>query len=120
MTNLQTLKTAPQKAISQKPAVRWMQVPVVDGDVIVRRNGTWQLLEDEVGTAEAARLIGCSIRYVQTMCDEGRLAEGWDWRKIPGSGIKRQYRIRRAAAMALRLSRDTEASEPQSRGRLHF
>lgn len=101
--------------------MRWLQIPVVEGFVIVGRDGAVQVMEDEVGTREAARLIGCSVRHVQAMCDEGKIVEGRDWRKLPGPGRGfKHYRIRSAAVLALRASWDTEVSEPQSRGRLQF
>lgn len=81
--------------------MRYALIPIVDGDIIVRRDGTVQVLEDEVGTREAARLIGCSRRHIQQMCDEGRLVEVRDWRKVFGG--RGGYRIRRAAVMALRF-----------------
>ena len=116
MSSAATLKTQ-----VHNPAVRWTQIPVVNGDVIVRRDGKMLVLEDEVVTSEAARLIGCSVRHVQQMCDEGQLAEGRDWRKLPGRGRGfRHYRIRAAAVLALRVAGDAVDSEPQSRGRTRF
>lgn len=86
---------------------RWTQIPVVDCDVIVRPNGEKLILEDEVGTAEAARIIGCAPRTVQAMCDEGVLLEGIEWRRIPGRRSRegKVYRIKRSAALSFRSGR---------------
>ena len=94
--------------MSEQLEKRWIQVPVVDGDVMVRRDGTMQVLEDEVNTREAARLIGCSIRHVQAMCDEGMIAEG-DWRRLPSCDRVGQYRIKRDAVLRIGESRKQKA-----------
>jgi hypothetical protein len=114
-TSAATLRTQVPKA-----PVRWLQIPVVNGDVIVRRDGSMAVLEDEVGTSEAKDLLGCSVRHVQELCDEGRLVEGGDWRKLPSRGRRGVYRIRTAALLALRLSGDTESSEVKRGGRIQF
>lgn len=54
--------------------------------------------EDEVGTAEAARILGCEPDWVGRLCDQGKLLEGRDWRRI---GERGNYRIKRAAVIAL-------------------
>jgi hypothetical protein len=115
MTSPATLK--PQ---APEPASRWIQIPVVDGDVVIHRDGKLVLLEDEVASREAAELLGCSVRHVQQLCDEGRLVEGQDWRKLTSRGARGEYRIRRAAVLALRLAADTVASQPPRGGRIHF
>jgi hypothetical protein len=105
MTSSATLKPqAPQAAF------RWLQVPVVNADVIIRRDGSMAVLEDEVSTSEVAKLLGCSVRHVQSLCDDGRLVEERDWRKL----------TRRAAVLNLRLPSDTAASQPSRGVRIHF
>jgi hypothetical protein len=113
------MSTATSKLQVPKAPVRWLQIPVVNGDVIVRRDGSLAMLEDEVGTREARDLLRCSVRHVQQLCDEGRLVEGRDWRKLTSCGGRGAYRIRTAALLALRLSGDTESSEPNRSGRFH-
>ena len=82
---------------------RWMQIPLGNRGVIVEPDGTKIVLEHEVGTAEAARMLGCAQRTVQTMCDEGKLEEGSDWRKLPSrTPGGRIYRIKRAAVIRIR------------------
>ena len=84
--------------------MRQIWIPVVKGDVLVREDGSLHVFEEEVGTAEAARLLHCSIRHVQSMCDEGRLVEGRDWRKLPGHAKGfRKYLIRVGAIERIRL-----------------
>jgi excisionase family DNA binding protein len=61
------------------------------------------LLWEGIGTREAAKLLGCSMRHVQAMCDEGRLAELQDWRKTCTLGGRGNYRIRREAIERIRL-----------------
>jgi excisionase family DNA binding protein len=115
MTSPETLKPQAPKAAS-----RWIQIPVVNGDVIVRRDGSMAVLEDEVATSEAAEMLGCSRRYIQQLCDEGKLLEGRDWRKVFAQGARGRYRVRRAAVLDLRFAADTVASQPPRRGRIHF
>jgi hypothetical protein len=115
MTSSATLKPqAPQAAF------RWLQVPVVNADVIIRRDGSMAVLEDEVSTSEVAKLLGCSVRHVQSLCDDGRLVEERDWRKLTSRGARGEYRIRRAAVLNLRLPSDTAASQPSRGVRIHF
>ena len=68
-----------------------------DGSILVRA-GVPVILngEDEVGTAEAARIMGCSRDYVGRLCDEGIFVEGVDQRRI---GKRGNYRIKRAAVL---------------------
>ena len=54
--------------------------------------------EDEIGTPEAARILGCSTRRVVALCDEDILREGEDWRRIGPRGF---YHIKRAAVLRL-------------------
>jgi hypothetical protein len=115
MTSAATLRTQ-----ATKVPVRGLQIPVVPGDVIVRRDGSMAVLPDEVASSEAAKLLGCSIRYVQTLCDEGKFQEGRDWRKLPGHGVKSHYRIRRGAVLAMRISGDAGTNAPLRGGRNHF
>ena len=85
-----------------------MQIPLGNRGVVVEPDGTKIVLEEEVGTADAARILGCSVRKIQEMCDEGVLREGADWRKLPGKGGQNGtfYRIRRQAAVGFRHSGD--------------
>lgn len=76
----------------------WRKVPpncvILDGAIIP--------LEAEVGTREAARLLGISQRYMQAKCDEGQLLEGRDWRKLPGRSPNTKYLIRLSAILRMR------------------
>ena len=60
-------------------------------------NGRVIPLEDEVGTAIAAKLLAKSQRRIQSMCDEGILVEGQDWRRAPTLTGRSHYQIRRTA-----------------------
>lgn len=86
-----------------------------DGSVTVKA-GKPVILDgaDEIGTAEAARIIGVSQRQVIKYCDEGILVEGADWRR-PGRPMEVRpetearkttgvgnYRIKREAALRIR------------------
>ncbi len=54
---------------------------------------------DEIGTAEAARIIGRSQRRINSILEEGvELVEGVDWRRV---GARGNYLIKRAAALRL-------------------
>jgi hypothetical protein len=72
---------------------KWRQTP--DNAVIL--DGIIYAVGDEVGTREAAEILGLSQRRVQSMCDEGILAEGRDWRRTPCRSGHSHYRIKRAA-----------------------
>jgi len=70
-----------------------------DGSLIVRAGKPVVLGgEDEIGTAEAGRIMGCTGDWVAELCDRGVLKEGDDWRRIGGRG---NYRIKRASIIAL-------------------
>lgn len=70
-----------------------------DGSLVIRP-GKPVLLggEDEIGTAEAAKILGCEPDWVGRLCDQGKLVEGRDWRRI---GDRGNYKIKRAAVIAL-------------------
>lgn len=82
---------------------RWSRIPVVTRRAlaIVEPNGTISILPDCVTSVEAAGMLGCSVRCVQEMCDQGTLVEGRDWRKIWATGGRGRYRISREAIARL-------------------
>jgi hypothetical protein len=61
--------------------------------------------EDEITTAEAAKILGCGTTWVARICDEGKLREGLDWRRI---GTRGNYRIKRQSVMRLRGELDVK------------
>lgn len=71
-----------------------------DGSVVVRA-GKPEVLrgDDEITTRQAAGILDCSIDWVARMCDQGRLIEGRDWKRV---GKRGNYRIKRASIMNLR------------------
>lgn len=66
--------------------------------------------EDEISTNEAASILGCSSHWVGQMCDQGRLEEGKDWRRI---GTRGNYRIKRASILALRFPHGLPEENPK-------
>lgn len=82
---------------------RWVRVPLVKCRTlaILNPDGAVELLWDGIGSREAAKLLGCSIRHVQAMCDEGKLKEGLEWRHLRGTGKRHHYRINREALLKL-------------------
>lgn len=85
-------------------AFRWMRIPVSDYRVVVEPHCGQVLLEGEISTAEAAELLGCSVRHIQALCDEGVLKEVTEWRKVAGRAAGgKVYRIKRSAVLRLRL-----------------
>jgi hypothetical protein len=61
--------------------------------------------EQEIGTREAAKLLGCSQRTVQQKCDEGVLKEGVEWRKLRSRCQESShYRIKLEAVLRLKGS----------------
>lgn len=68
-----------------------------DGSITVRA-GVPVILNgaDEIGTAEAARILGCEIDWIGKLCDRGTFIEGEDWRRI---GTRGNYKLKRAAVI---------------------
>lgn len=64
--------------------------------VILRPSGEKIILWGGLKTREAAHFLGCSMRHVQSMCDEGILQEGTEWRRLPGRRSRegKVYRIK--------------------------
>lgn len=83
---------------SKPPRIRaaWARIPQPDGCLLFV-TGKPVLLDgaDEIGTAEAARIIGVKPRRMELICASGILREGIDWRR---SGKRGFYKIKRAAA----------------------
>lgn len=73
-----------------------------DGAYVLRPGRILQAA-DEIGTAEAAGILGCSQRRVQELCDSGVLREGVDWRKNVAVGKNGHYKITRVSVMRLRF-----------------
>ena len=84
--------------------VRWARVPLVNQRTlaILGPDGKVEILPDCVTAAEAAQLLGCSLRCMQEMCERGALVEGRDWRKIWATGSRGRYRISREAVLRIR------------------
>lgn len=79
------------------PVVR---VPQPDGSLLLRPGKPVVLSgEDEITTAEAARILGCTVSWMGKLCDRGTLNEGTDWRRI---GHRGNYRIKRASVIRLK------------------
>lgn len=103
---MKTKQATDAKAIEAAPQVRtpWLKVPQGDGSILLVP-GKPVVMEDEVGTREAAGLLGVSQRTMQEYCDGGILREGIDWRQNParpGSPKGGCIRIKRAAVLKLR------------------
>ena len=73
-------------------------------------NGKVFPLQDELTTRQAAKVLGVSLRRMQAICDEGRLLEGTDWRKID-AGTSARYHIKRDSVLRLRLGPDQAARQ---------
>lgn len=72
---------------------------LADGSLTIRAGKPVVLNgEDEINTAEAARILGCGVNWVGALCDQGKLQEGADWRRI---GVRGNYKIKRASVFAL-------------------
>lgn len=59
-----------------------------DGSVLVRA-GKPVILSgaDEIGTLEAAEICGLSQNRILALIDEGKLREGYDWRRNGKTGV---------------------------------
>jgi hypothetical protein len=84
-----------------KPAVH-IPTQIVPGT----RPGEWRVIagkpqilqaDDEISTAEAARITGLSVRRIVQQCDEGFYIEGQDFRR-PG-GPRGKYFLKRASVV---------------------
>ena len=82
-------------------ASRWVQIPPCSRAVLVEPDGQQIVLEEEIGTKEAAVIMDCSRRRVQWLCFDGWLQEGNEWRQLTGRGGSggKVYRIRRSAVL---------------------
>ena len=77
------------------PTVR---VPQPDGSILMRA-GKPVVIEDEIGTTEAARLLGLSQRTIELQCEDGSFKSAFKPGGKPGS----KWRLSRAEVMARRL-----------------
>lgn len=72
----------------------------VDGSVTVRPGKAVVLAgEDWLTTSEAGKILGVTSDWVGRLCDQGKLEEGRDWRRI---SPRSNYKIRRASVLKLR------------------
>lgn len=79
------------------PVVR---VPQPDGSLLIRPGKPVVLQgEDEIGSAEAASMLGCTVDWIGRLCDRGTLVEGRDWTRI---GERGNYRIKRSSVIRLK------------------
>ena len=70
-----------------------------DGSIIARAGKPILLNgDDEIGTIEAAKIIGCDQNSIYRYIDDGLLVQGTDWRQIADG---RKYYIKRAAILRL-------------------
>jgi len=100
---------APVSPFIHRPGARpplittpWTRIPQPDGSFVMRP-GKPVIQDEEIGTAHAARILGLSQRRIESMCDEGVLAQGEDWWRMPGSSRPGKYRIKLASVMRLRM-----------------
>lgn len=95
---------APRQAPAAAPPVcvtSWVRLPLPNGEFLMRP-GKPVMLEEEIGTREAAALLKVSQRTVEAYRDQGVLKEGTDWRRNPTIVRPGKYWIKRTAVMRLR------------------
>ena len=87
----------PVRAKSTVPEVYhpWVKTPQPDGSIIFRA-GKAQILEKLVGTNEASRISGMSMRWVQNECDLGRFTTA----RKTGLKARSHWKIERAEVLA--------------------
>lgn len=78
----------------------WVRIPQPDGSYLLRP-GKPIVEEEEIGTAEMAKILGVSQRRAETICDE-MLQEGIDWRRNPSKKGRGKYRIKRTSVLRLK------------------
>jgi len=83
--------TAPQVII---PVIR---IPQPDGSILFKA-GKPTILENEIGTVEAARLLGLSQRSIELQCEDGSFKSAFKPGGKPGS----KWRLARSEVLARR------------------
>ena len=95
---------APQPSGGAKARARFVVIPSETvpqgGGAYLIRPGQPVVVTEEIGTREAARLLGLSQRRIEAMIEEGRFIEGEEWTR-PG-GPRGRYRLKLAAVLARR------------------
>lgn len=81
------------------PALR---IPQPNGDILIRA-GKPVVVGDEIGTVEAARLLGIRPRTVQKLFDDG----SFDTAFKPGQKRNSQWRVSRSEILARKALRAT-------------
>lgn len=74
------------------PAVKVVQL---DGSILVKA-GKPVVVEELIGTGEAARILGISQRWVETQCSEGRFTTAHK----PGQQPNSRWRLARSEVVA--------------------
>ena len=94
-----TFRTNTSPALDPVVFVPSVKVRLPDGSVTVRAGQPVILNgEDEISSAEAARILGCEVDWVGKLCDRGTFVEGDDWRRI---GVRGNYKLKRASVLKL-------------------
>lgn len=92
----QAAKAALKRVEVVFPPVRVWQP---DGSVLIKPGKAVVLNgADEITTAEAGKILGCSADWISRRCDRVDLIEGRDWRRV---GTRGNYRIKRASILKL-------------------
>jgi len=92
-----TTNTAP--AFDPVVFIPSIRVRLPDGSLTVKAGQPLILNgEDEINSAEAARILGCEVDWVGKLCDRGTLIENADWRRI---GVRGNYKIKRASVLKM-------------------
>lgn len=74
--------------------IPFTKIPQPNGDILIRP-GKPVVVEEMIGTSEAARLLGMSRRWVETECSEGRFRTAHK----PGTKTKARWKVARSEVM---------------------
>lgn len=86
-------------SIANTPTVitQTIRIPQPDGSILFRP-GKSIVVEAEIGTTEAARLLGLSQRHIESQCNQGLFKTAYK----PGGLAKSKWRISRQEVLARR------------------
>ena len=87
-------------SIANTPTVitQTIRIPQPDGSILFRP-GKPIVVEEEVDTAEAARILGLSQRHIESQCNTGLFKTAYK----PGGLPKSKWKISRQEVLARRL-----------------
>ena len=91
----QSINPPPNGCRGPVVVVQYVRIPQPNGDILLRP-GKPVVKEEMVGTAEAARMLGASMRWVQAECEAGKFVTAYRL----GSGPRAWWKIARSEVVS--------------------